>query len=109
MAVLTAVFLGAQSATGVYLIENLPVYSRIFIKSQTRLGISPAKANLGFCDLIDMVSLQHDPDIILTFWESRNPDAREKLLDNVSNSTASILACTYAPGETIEAVCSTLN
>jgi hypothetical protein len=29
MAVLTAAFLGAQSATGVDLIENLPVYSRI--------------------------------------------------------------------------------
>jgi hypothetical protein len=63
MAFLTAAFFGAQSATGVDLIENLPVYSRIFIKSLTRLGISPAKANLGFCDLADMDSLQHDPDV----------------------------------------------
>ena len=30
--VLSAAFLGAQSGTGVDLIENLPVYSRIFMR-----------------------------------------------------------------------------
>ena len=56
-----------------------------------------------------MDSLQHSPDLVYSFWESVNPDARENLLQMTLLSSASVLACTNAPDETIEAVCSTLN
>ena len=80
------------------------------MNGQFRLGISPAKANLGFCDLSKMVSLQHNPDLVYTFWESMDADARENVLKMTSRClSVTVFACTNAPGETIEAVCSTLN
>ena len=105
--VLTATALGAHSGTGVDTPDNLPVFSRIFMNGRTRLGISPAKANLGFCDISKMVSIQHKPNLVYTFWESMGPDTRENILRMTSICT--VFACINAPGETIKAVCSTLN
>ena len=57
-----------------------------------------------------MVSIQHSPDLVYTFWESMDADAREKILKMTSRClSVTVFACTNAPGETIEAVCSTLN
>ena len=108
--VLIAANLGAISSTGIDTPDNLPVFSRIFMKGRSRLGISPAKASLGFCDLSKMVSIQHNPDFVYTFWESINPSTRKNIMDMTSRClSVTVFACTNAPGETVVDVCSTLN
>ncbi len=85
-------------------------YSHTLLSGQTRLGISPAKTNLGFCDISKMVSIQHNPDLLFTFWESMNTQACSNILKITSCClSVTVFACTNAPGKTIEAVCSTLN
>jgi serine/threonine protein kinase len=106
---LIAAYLGARSS-GVDTEKNLHVLSRIFMAGRSRLGISPDKANIGFSDLLTMKYIPHDPQLVYTFWEGIDADARDNLLKMTSKcQTVSVFACTNAPGETIDMVCSTLN
>jgi serine/threonine protein kinase len=107
--VLIAAYLGARSATGIDTLANLPVYSRIFMTGRMSLGISPETANIGFSDLGEMNFFQHNPDMVYTFWDSIDPNGRQNVVRMTAESTATVFACTNAPGETIDAVCSELN
>lgn len=106
---LIVAYLGGRSS-GVDTVNNLPVLSRIFLAGRNRLGISPDKANIGFSDLSEMISIPHNPDLVFAFWDGVNPDARDNVVTMTSKSeTATVFACSNAPGETIDKVCSGLN
>ena len=107
---LIAADLGAGSSTGLDTEMNLPVLSPIFMAARSRLGISPNKANIGFGDLSDMTCIPHHPHMVYTFWDGIDPGARGNILKRTSECpTVTAFACTNAPGENPELVCSTLN
>jgi serine/threonine protein kinase len=107
---LIAADLGAGWSTGLDTEMNLPVLSPIFMAARSRLGISPNKANIGFGDLSDMTCIPHHPHMVYTFWDGIDAGARGNILKRTSEcQTVTTFACTNAPGETPELVCSTLN
>jgi serine/threonine protein kinase len=107
---LIAAYLGASSSTGLDTVVNLPVLSSIFMAARSRLGISPNTANIGFGDLSDMTCFPHRPHMVFTFWEGIDPVARDNIVKMTSESpTVTVFACSNAPGETPELVCSALN
>jgi serine/threonine protein kinase len=107
---LMAILFGFGWATGIDTEKNLPVYSRIFTAARRKLGISCDKVNLGFNDLSKMDHIQHNPDVVYTFWDSMDADTRDNILKKTAQcQSVSAFICTNAPDETILKVCSTLN
>ena len=107
---LMAVLLGFGWATGIDTEMNLPVFSRIFRAGRKKLGISSDKVNIGFKDLSKMDHIQHHPNVVFTFWESIDADARGNVLKmSAECQSVGTFICTNAPDETIERVRSTLN